>query len=90
MEELRIITEREYKVLMPIIIEENRNGDKIDANQCMEDLLLIDRALIMMKAKSLMNRRSPQIKKQLDALLEASVTGKQPVWDSRASKYHFH
>ena len=88
--ELSQITDKEYEVLKKVVIEHNRDGDKVDADQCLKDILLIDRSLLTMKSRSLLMRRSPSVKQQLDALIHAEITGKQPCWSARLRKYHFH
>ncbi len=80
------IATRELHCLFRTCYDAN-DGDK---QKTVDDLELIDRSLRIMKSRCMLMKRSPTIKQQIDALLHASVTGKQPIWDGRSRKYRFN
>lgn len=87
MEELTCITDDEYPILAKVIIE--GQGSNPDPDKVLKELQLIDRGLIVIKSRSLLTRKSPTVRQQLDALIENHATGRQPFWDARSRKYVF-
>lgn len=74
MKQFQLIGDKELPTLFKVVMEENHDNLKETVN----DLEFIDRALTLQKSQSLMSRKSPSFKKQLDALLEFHATGEKP------------
>lgn len=76
------ISHNELPVLAQTIQKETN-----DTTKTLADLELIDDLLVIMKSKSLMNRKSPTLKKQIESRLHLEVTGERLYWNSQSKNF---
>jgi hypothetical protein len=60
-----------------------------DLEKTLADLELIDNMLTILKSRSLLTKRSPTVRKHIDALVYCHLTGKRALWMSSRQKFHY-